>query len=158
MSNSSPIPVPKAKHHRGKLVVAVNLVCSCLFNVEHLSPKGQYGLGTGISSLNRRAAGAVSLNDEYLGLGRISGNAVGQLFGLLNLLPPCFLVGSLAFCAASRAAEAAMAFETMILAGLGFSSRYSASFFTHHGRNHREPMEVLPKQPWSVPQTERRSA
>ena len=64
-----------------QLIVTVNLVISCLFNVEHFTPKWENCLIGRVSALNCRTACTISLDDEYFCLGRVVRNTVGKLFG-----------------------------------------------------------------------------
>ena len=61
----------ESHYYRGQLIVAVNLINSCLFNVEHFTPKRQNCLVGAVSALYRRAACRISLDYEYLCLGRV---------------------------------------------------------------------------------------
>ena len=80
-----------------------------------------------VAALLGRAAGAVALDQEQLGLGRILLLAVGELAGQARRCPSRDLrLASRALRAASRAAAASMIFWMMVRAWPGFSSSHSA--------------------------------
>ena len=64
---------------RLELVVAVDLVGTGLFDVQHLSPEGEDGLEAGISTLCGRAACGITLDDIKLGERGVGVVAVAQL-------------------------------------------------------------------------------
>ena len=67
------------RDHRLELVVAVHLVRTGLFHVQHLAPQGKDGLKTGIPALRGGAACGVALHDVQLGEFRVVFVAVPQL-------------------------------------------------------------------------------
>ena len=71
----------QSRNHRFKLIVAIDTVDSCLFNVEHLAPEGEYRLILTVSALLCRAARRITLDYVYLGIAVITLRAVCQLFG-----------------------------------------------------------------------------
>ena len=68
-------------YNRHKLFVVINLVHTCLFNVEHLTPESKNSLEGTVSALLCRAARRVTLDDVDFGLGRILFVAVRKLTG-----------------------------------------------------------------------------
>ena len=64
---------------RLELVVAVDLVGTGLFHVQHLAPEGEDGLEAGISTLRGRAACGIALDDVKLGERGVGVVAVAQL-------------------------------------------------------------------------------
>ena len=71
----------QSRNDRHELFIAVNLVDTCLFNVEHFSPKRKYRLITGISSQLCGTTRRISLDDVKLGKGIVLIVAVGKLSG-----------------------------------------------------------------------------
>ena len=71
-----------------QLVVAVHLVGSRLFDVEHLAPKREYRLESRIPALRCGAACGVALDDVQLGERSVPLVAVTQLIGHLSRLKP----------------------------------------------------------------------
>ena len=66
---------------RLKLIVAVNLVCTGLFHIQHLTPQRQDGLETGVTALGCGAACGVTLDDvDFCQFGVIL-IAVAELIG-----------------------------------------------------------------------------
>ncbi len=61
------MPAPRAVMTGLELVVAVDLVCPGLLDVQHLAPHGENGLEAGIAPLDGATRGAVALNDVNFG-------------------------------------------------------------------------------------------
>ena len=57
----------QSRDHRLKLVVAIDLVRSGLFHIQHLAPQGEDRLKPGVPPLGGGAAGGVTLDDIELG-------------------------------------------------------------------------------------------
>ena len=58
-------------YHGIELIVSVNLVGSCLFDVQHFTPKRKYSLEAAVASLRCRTACRVTLDKEqftFLGI------------------------------------------------------------------------------------------
>ena len=74
----------KRSDDRLELVVAVDLVGTGLFDVQHLAPEGEDGLEAGISTLCGRAACGIALDDVKLGERGIGVVAVAQFIRHLS--------------------------------------------------------------------------
>ena len=61
----------KRRNHRLDLGIAINLIQSCLLNIQDLSTKRQDRLGCSVTGCLRRTSRRVSLYDVDLALGRI---------------------------------------------------------------------------------------
>ena len=66
-------------YYRHKLLIAVNLIYPCFFNVQHLTPQRKYSLIFSFSAFLSRASRRVSLDDVDLCEFSISFGAVSKL-------------------------------------------------------------------------------
>ena len=73
-----------------ELIISVNLVRSCLFDVQHFSPERKNCLEAAVTTLRCGAARRVTLDDIYLGKGSVSFVAVAELIRHLTGIKPRF--------------------------------------------------------------------
>ncbi len=71
----------ECKNNGCKLIVSDNLVNSCLFDIEHFTPKRKYCLNTVVSAFFCRAARRISLDDKQFCVFGILVYTVGKLTG-----------------------------------------------------------------------------
>ena len=107
---------------RADLLAAQHPVEPGALDVEDLAAQGQDRLHAAVAALLGRAAGAVTLDDEQLGLGRVALLAVGELARQVgDVERPLAAGSSRARRAASRAVAASTTLPMIVLASTGWS-------------------------------------
>ena len=113
---------------RADLLAAQHLVEARALDVEDLAAQRQHRLEFAVAALLGGAAGAVALDDEQFGFGRIALLAIGELARQREMSSaPLRRVSSRALRAASRAAAASTTLPTITLASAGCISNQSCS-------------------------------
>ena len=127
-SKSSPMFAADSRDQRADGVAGKRAVQARALNVEDLAAQGQDSLRLAVAGLLGRAACGIALDDEAVrsSPGSWTSSRPACPAARTSLSTPLRRVISRALRAASRALSAWVALPMMRLAGVGFSSRYSA--------------------------------